>query len=42
MDIAALQLKMRDAFRAEAADLLAELDSSMLELESRRTRLRWF
>jgi two-component system chemotaxis sensor kinase CheA len=35
MDIAALQLKMRDAFRAEAADLLAELDSSMLELESR-------
>src|ERR1039458_5845773 len=35
MDIAALQLKMLDAFRAEAADLLAELDSSMLELESR-------
>jgi len=35
MDIAALQLKMRDAFRVEAADLLAELDSSMLELESR-------
>jgi two-component system chemotaxis sensor kinase CheA len=35
MDIAALQLKMRDAFRAEATDLLAELDSSMLELESR-------
>ncbi len=26
---------MRDAFRVEAADLLAELDSSMLELESR-------
>jgi len=39
MDIAALQIKMRDAFRVEAADLLAELDSSMLELESRpRTR----
>ncbi len=35
MDIAALQRKMRDAFRVEAADLLAELDSSMLELESR-------
>ena len=35
MDIAALQLKMRDAFRVEATDLLAELDSSMLELESR-------
>src|SRR5664279_220495 len=35
MDIAALQLKMRDAFRVEAADLLVELDSSMLELESR-------
>jgi two-component system chemotaxis sensor kinase CheA len=35
MDIAALQIKMRDAFRVEAADLLAELDSSMLELESR-------
>ena len=35
MDIAALQKKMRDAFRVEAADLLAELDSSMLELESR-------
>jgi two-component system chemotaxis sensor kinase CheA len=26
---------MRDAFRVEAADLLAELDSSMLELEAR-------
>ncbi len=35
MDIAALQLKLRDSFRSEAADLLAELDSSMLELESR-------
>jgi len=35
MDIAALQLQMRDAFRVEAGDLLAELDSSMLELESR-------
>lgn len=35
MDIAALQIKMREAFRVEAADLLAELDSSMLELESR-------
>jgi len=35
MDIAALQRKMREAFRVEAADLLAELDSSMLELESR-------
>jgi two-component system chemotaxis sensor kinase CheA len=35
MDIAALQIKMQDAFRVEAADLLAELDSSMLELESR-------
>ena len=34
MDIAALQIKMREAFRVEAADLLAELDSSMLELES--------
>lgn len=35
MDIAALQLKLRDSFRVEAADLLAELDASMLELESR-------
>ena len=35
MDIAALQKKMRGAFCVEAADLLAELDSSMLELESR-------
>jgi len=35
MDIAALQLKLRDSFRMEAADLLAELDSAMLELESR-------
>jgi len=35
MDIAALQLKMREAFRVEATDLLTELDSSMLELESR-------
>ena len=35
MDIAALQIKMRNAFRVEATDLLAELDSSMLELESR-------
>lgn len=35
MDIAALQIMMRDAFRVEATDLLAELDSSMLELESR-------
>jgi len=35
MDIATLQVKMRDAFRVEATDLLAELDSSMLELESR-------
>ena len=35
MDIAALQLKLRDSFRLEAADLLAELDSSMLELETR-------
>ena len=35
MDIAALQIKMREAFRVEAADLLLELDSSMLELESR-------
>jgi len=34
MDIAALQLKLRDSFRMEAADLLAELDSAMLELES--------
>jgi two-component system chemotaxis sensor kinase CheA len=35
MDIAELQRKMQGAFRTEAADLLAELDSSMLELESR-------
>ena len=35
MDIAALQLKMRESFRVEATDLLTELDSSMLELESR-------
>jgi two-component system chemotaxis sensor kinase CheA len=35
MDIAALQRQMREAFRVEAGDLLAELDSSMLELESR-------
>jgi len=34
MDIAALQRKMRDAFCVEAADLLIELDSSMLELEA--------
>jgi len=35
MDIGALQQRMREAFRVEATDLLAELDSSMLELESR-------
>jgi chemotaxis protein histidine kinase CheA len=35
MDIAALQRKMRDVFCVEATDLLLELDSSMLELESR-------
>ena len=34
MDIVALQLQLRESFRVEAADLLAELDSSMLELES--------
>lgn len=35
MDTTTLQAKMREAFRVEAADLLAELDSSMLELETR-------
>jgi two-component system chemotaxis sensor kinase CheA len=35
MDIALLQSRMRSAFRVEAEDLLAELDSSMLDLESR-------
>ena len=35
MDIATLQKMMGEAFRTEAADLLAELDTSMLELETR-------
>jgi len=35
MDYVEIQIKMQVAFRAEAADLLIELDASMLELESR-------
>lgn len=35
MDIIALQAKMREAFQGEAAELLEELDSSLLELEAR-------
>jgi len=35
MDYLEIQIKMQVAFRAEAADLLIELDASMLELESR-------
>ena len=35
MDIAAIQILMNEAFLVEAADLLTELDASMLELETR-------